>query len=73
VKPEPKRYKDFVNNTILVQRNVMHVERYRNVKIIMCVVAQNIENFLKYDFKGFSLKYRVFFIQPSRKTIPLGC
>ena len=39
----------------------------------MCVVAQNIENFLKYDFKGFSLKYRVFFIQPSRNKIPLGC
>jgi len=37
----------------------------------MCVVAQNIENFFKYDFKGFSLKYRVFFIQPSKNKIPL--
>jgi len=52
VKPEPKRYIDFVNNTILVQRNVMHVKDTEMLKSL-CVVAQNIENFLKNDFNGF--------------------
>jgi len=36
VKPEPKRYIDFVNNTILVQRNVMHVKDTEMLKSL-CV------------------------------------